>query len=78
MTSHLPLSSEGCAQTGMVQNHQHGLISRTNPAPEIEKVHLKFCKNILGVKRSTQNDFVYGELGRVPMQIIRYILIIKY
>ena len=47
-------------------------------APSIENVHLKFCKNILGVKKSTQNDFVYGELGRTPMQIIRYVRIIKY
>ena len=34
-----------------------------------ERVHLQFCKKRLGVKRSTQNDFVYGELGRVPLQI---------
>ena len=26
-----------------------------------ERVHLQFCKKIVGVKRSTQNDFVYGE-----------------
>ena len=49
-----------------------------HPAHDIERVHLKFCKNILGVKQSTQNDFVYGELGRLPMQIIRYLRIIKY
>ena len=23
-----------------------------------------FCKQLLGVKTSTQNDFIYGELGR--------------
>ena len=33
-----------------------------------ERVHLQFCKKLLGVKISTQNDFVYGELGRVTMQ----------
>ena len=29
----------------------------------LERVHLQFCKQLLGVKESTQNDFVYGELG---------------
>ena len=33
-----------------------------------ESVHLQFCKQMLGVKKCTQNDFVYGELGRVSMQ----------
>lgn len=47
-------------------------------APDIERVHTKFCKRLLGVKKSTQNDFVYGELGRVPMQIVRFTRIIKY
>ena len=47
-------------------------------APNIEQVHLKFCKNILGVRKSTQNDFVYGELGRFPMHVSRKLRIIKY
>ena len=46
--------------------------------PDIERFHLKFCKQVLGVKRCTQNDFVYGELGRVPMSIIRKIAMVKY
>ena len=33
-----------------------------------ERVHLQFCKKLLGIKRSSQNDFVYGELGRAPLQ----------
>ena len=49
-----------------------------HPAPAIERIHLKFCKIILGVKKRTQNDFIYGELGRIPMQLTRYIRIIKY
>ena len=40
-------------------------------APEIERVHLKFCKSILGVKTSVQNDFVYGELQRRPLKYAR-------
>ena len=47
-------------------------------APEVEKVHFKFCKNILGVKTSVQNDFVYGEFHRLPMKYARTINILKY
>ena len=44
----------------------------------IERVHMQFCKQILGVKRCTQNDFIYGELGRSNFQTLRYFNIIKY
>ena len=44
----------------------------------IERVHLQFCKQIHKVKRSTQNDFVYGELGRIEFQCMRYFNIIIY
>lgn len=47
-------------------------------ATEIERVHLKFCKFVLGVKRSTTNMGVYGELGRYPLYIERYVRIIKF
>ena len=33
---------------------------------------------MLGVKKTTQNDFVYGELGRVNYMTKRYFNIIKY
>ena len=32
---------------------------------QIERVHMKLCKHLLGVKSTTQNNFVYGELGRI-------------
>ena len=44
----------------------------------IERMHLQFMKKLLGVKRTTQNDFIYGELGRVNLQTHRYYSIIKY
>ena len=31
-----------------------------HPAPDIERVHLSFLKRVLGVKKSSQNDFIYG------------------
>ena len=47
-------------------------------APVIERLHLRFCKRILGVKKSTQNDFIYGELGRTQLRTQRLLVIIKY
>ena len=35
-------------------------------------------KNLLGVKQSTQNNFVYGDLGRRNYQSCRYVNIVKY
>ena len=31
----------------------------------IERVHLQFCKRLLGVNQCTQNDFIYGDLGEL-------------
>ena len=49
-------------------------------ANQIERAHLQFCKKLLGhgVKQATQNNFIYGDLGRVRYQSLRYINIIKY
>lgn len=45
---------------------------------DIERVHTKFCRNILGVKRSTNLSALYSELGRKPLIILRQIRMIKY
>ena len=45
---------------------------------EIERVHLKFCKNLLKVKQSTCSLAVYSELGRFPLFVNRYTRVIKY
>jgi len=45
---------------------------------ELERIHLKFCKRLLKVKLNTCNACVYGELGRYPMYIHRYVRVIKY
>ena len=47
-------------------------------SPDIERIHLKFCKLILGVRKTCQNDFVYNELGRYPMVLYRESRIVKY
>ena len=35
----------------------------------IEKLHLRYCKYILSVNKSTTSSTVYGELGRYPLNI---------
>lgn len=47
-------------------------------ASDIELVHTKFLRRILGVKKSTNLTALYGELGRFPLVIIRKINMIKY
>jgi hypothetical protein len=37
---------------------------------EIDKLHIRFCKHVLGVKLQTPNYAVYGELGRFPLSVI--------
>ena len=37
------------------------------PAKAIEQIHKDFCKSILKGKRSTMNEIMYGELGRIPL-----------
>ncbi len=62
----LPILCYGCEVWGFCK------------ADKIEKVHLKFCKRLLNVKLSTQNDMIYSELGRYPLQLNRFHRIIKY
>ena len=47
-------------------------------AKEIENVHTKFLRKILGVRKSTNLTGLYGETGRVPLQIIRKIYMFRY
>ena len=47
-------------------------------AEPIERFHLGFLKSLLGVKNSTANCFVYGELGVMPLHIERKFRIIKF
>ena len=37
---------------------------------KLESFHLKFCKDILKLRKSTANAMVYGECGRYPIDIV--------
>ena len=62
----MPVLSYGCEIWGFY------------PAKAMEQVHKDFCKSILKVKRSTINEIMYGELGRIPLIVQRYIRTVKY
>ena len=47
-------------------------------AENIERVHKKFLKWVINVKRSTCTSALYGEFGRYPLYIVRHIRIVKY
>ena len=47
-------------------------------AHEIESIHTKFLRKILGVRKSTNLISLYGETGRVPLQIIRKLHMFRY
>ena len=47
-------------------------------AKDVELIHNKFCRKILCVRQSTNLNGIYGELGRVPMSIMRKINMIRY
>ena len=53
-------------------------VSGFSKGDSIERIHLQFCKHLLGVKIQTQNDFIYGELGRVPVRIHRVLAALRF
>ena len=53
-------------------------ISGFSKADAIECIHLQFCKHLLGAKIQTQSNFIYGELGRVPVRNHRLVSAIRY
>lgn len=45
---------------------------------DIEKVHLLFCKRLLGASTNTSDLAVLGETGRLPLHVHYYVRCIKY
>ena len=44
----------------------------------VDKLHIRFCENILGVRQQTPNMAVYGELGIFPLSVIAKLRSIKF
>ena len=47
-------------------------------ASDVELIHTKFLRRMLGVKKSTNLASLYGEVGRYPLLLTRKINVIKY
>ena len=47
-------------------------------ADNVKRVHRTFIKRILGVNINTNNNAIYGELGRYPVYTIRYVRITNH
>ena len=47
-------------------------------ADHIEREHTRFCRSLLGVKRSTNLSGLYMELGRMPLAVFRQIRMLTY
>ena len=54
--------------TNSIKNNIHKVFDKTNKW-EQERLHLQFCRLILGVGPKTTNMAIYGELGRYPIFI---------
>ena len=44
----------------------------------LEKIHLKFIKSTLGVRKHTPTPAIYGDTGRFPLIIRQHIKAVKY
>ena len=47
-------------------------------APDMEILHRKFIREILGVRKSTRNDVIYHELGTIPLRPRRLIRMVTF
>ena len=56
----------------------HRRFGHTSSTTDVESVHTKFCRRVLCVRKSTNLSGIYGELGRVPLIIIRKCSMIRY
>jgi len=45
---------------------------------DVDKLHIRFLKSLLGVKKQTPNSAVYGEIGRFPLSVICKLRSLKF
>ena len=64
--------------TSSVLNYASEIWSTSKETPCIERVQLRFLKQLLGVKDSTCSVAIYGETGRFPVYVKQRCSLIKY
>ena len=47
-------------------------------APDVERIHTRFCRTLLGDKKSTHLSALYCELGKKPLAVFRKLGNIRY
>ena len=76
-----PISTYNCEFWGQLTKSKiEAIQSLQEPyfdAPS-EKLHLLFCRNVLGVSNKTSSLATLGELGRYPVMLSCYVQMIKY
>ena len=78
MSSYVICSSlQKCITGDPIETWEDKYIKFINESP-YEKVHLKFCKMTLGVKKQTSNIASRAELGLYPLHINIQVSMIKY
>jgi len=67
----MPILLYGCEVLGVDDNYVNKKKKNIDLKENyiLEKVHLKFCKMILHINKSTPSSIVYGELGRFPLNV---------
>ena len=75
--SEIPATMQRHIVNGKLREHEDKYIKYINESP-FEKVHVKFCKMILGVKKQTSNIACRAEMGRFPLHLEMYVSMIKY
>ena len=45
---------------------------------DVDKLHIRFLKSLLVVKKQTPNSAVYGEFGRFPLSVICKLRSLKF
>ena len=71
-----PFSPKSCCE--LFDAFVGSTLSGFTKSKDIGRVHSKFCKAILNVRKSTASVGVYGDLGRYPLYISRYTRMISY
>ena len=49
-----------------------------NDGKDIEVIHTKFLRKVLCVNKSTNLIGLYGELGRIPLYVMRKVTLVRY
>ena len=62
---------------GSVHNYADEILG-FHKGPDVERLHTRHCRSLLGVKKANNLSALYSELGRKPLFVFREIRFLKY